>query len=272
MSKIVSVQGVEVPRIGLGTWRVWGADCVEAVRHALELGYRHVDTARAYDNEAQVAQGIADSGVPREQVFLTSKIWRNEVKPRALRAAAEASLRTLQTDYLDLLLLHWPNARIPLGTQLEALTALREEGKVRQIGVSNYPAGLLREALDLAPVFCNQVEYHPFLQQAELLGIAAERDLLLTAYAPLARGAVLSDPVLNEIGAAHGKSPAQVALRWLIEQSNVAAIPRSTSARNRTTNFEVFDFSLTPQERARIDALDQGRRLVDPPFAPDWAA
>jgi 2,5-diketo-D-gluconate reductase B len=273
VAEFVTVRGTAVPRIGLGTWDVEGDDCVEAVRHALQVGYRHLDTARMYGNERQVAEGLARSGVDREQVWLTSKIWRSEVEPTRLRRAAEDSLRALRTDYLDLLLLHWPVEDVPLGAQLEALTTLRDQGKIRQLGVSNYPAELLRRALELAPVFCDQVEYHPFLDQSELLGVAADRDLLLAAYSPMARGEVVRDPTLAEIGREYGKSAAQVALRWLLDQPQVCALPRSTSAENRAANLDVFDFELTAEERARITALrTRARRVVDPPFAPDWAA
>lgn len=273
MDGYITVQGARVPQVGLGTWEVEGQDCVSAVRHGLEIGYRHIDTARAYGNEAQVRQGLADSGVDRGEVWLTSKIWRDEVAPERMQGAAEDSLRTLGTDYLDLLLLHWPVPQVPLGAQLEALTALQEQGKTRHIGVSNYPAGLLTEALSLAPVFCNQVEFHPFLDQSALLALAAEHDLLFAAYSPIAHGEVVDDPVLGEIGAEYGKTAVQVALRWLLDKPQVAVLPRSTSEANRAANLAVFDFELTPEERVRIDALAaRGLRTGNPPFAPDWAA
>lgn len=271
-STTLEVQGTTVPRLGFGTWQIVGPDCVAAVRDALEIGYRHIDTARAYDNEREVGAGLAASLVAREDVFLTTKVWMDDAAPERVRASAEGSLRELRTDYVDLLLLHWPNSRVPVERTLAAMDELREAGLVRHVGVSNFPAGLLRRALAAAPVFCNQVEYHPFLEQDEILALAAEHDFMLTAYAPLGHGAVLDDPVLGEIGAAHGKTAAQVALRWLLDQLRVATVPKAASNANRVANFDVWDFELAADERERIDALPKDRREFDPAWAPDWAA
>jgi 2,5-diketo-D-gluconate reductase B len=250
---------MKVPTIGLGTWRLQGDTCYEAVRHALELGYRHVDTARMYRNEHEVGRALRDSGVDREAVWLTTKLWHDDVEPDRLPRAATDSLRRLGTDYVDLLLLHWPFPEVPLEAQLHGLVRLRDAGTIRELGVSNYPPDLLRRALREAPVFCDQVEYHPYVDQSELLALCVEHGVLLTAYSPIAKGRVADDPVLAEIGAAHGKSPAQVALRWLIDQPMVAAIPRSASARRRAENLDIFDFALTPDERTRIDDLARVR-------------
>jgi 2,5-diketo-D-gluconate reductase B len=182
----------------------------------------------------------------------------------------EESLRRLGTDYLDLLLIHWPDETVPLADTLGALMQLVEERRVRHPGVSNFPPRLLREALDLAPVLTDQVEYHPFLGQEELLAMCADRDCLLTAYAPLGHGKVPRDETLTEIGRAHGKSAGQVALRWLLDQERVLAVPKSSSEKRRRENFEVFDFELTEQDRARIDALPKDRREFDPGWAPEW--
>jgi 2,5-diketo-D-gluconate reductase B len=271
-TETIEVQGVAVPRLGFGTWLIEGSDATEAVRDALEIGYRQIDTARAYGNEAEVAEGIAQSGIAREDFFLTTKIFPGDFEPDALKAAAEDSLRNLRTDYLDLLLLHWPDPNVPLDRTLPALNELREAGKIRNLGVSNFPAGMLAEALELAPVFCNQVEYHPFLGQDRLLELAREHDVLITAYSPLAHGRVPGDPTLTEIGAAHGKTAGQVALRWLLDQSGVSPIPKASSHERRVENFDVFDFDLTVEERARIDALPKDVRTGDPDFAPDWDA
>lgn len=268
----VTIQGVAVPRIGYGTFELSEADCAEGVRHALEIGYRHVDTARAYANERGVGRGMAASGVPREDVFVTTKVRHADLAVGATRASVEGSLRDLGTDYLDLVLIHWPNPEVPLEETLGVLVKLRDEGKTRQLGVSNFPPGLLRRALDLAPVFCNQVEYHPYLAQPRLLRMAREHGILLTAYGPIARGRVLRDPVIAGIADAHGVTPVQVALRWLIQQPGVATPPRSSSASNRATNLDVFGFELTDREMAAITALDQGLRLYNPPWAPDWEA
>lgn len=267
MSEHLEIRGTRVPSIGFGTWQITGGDCVDAVRDALEIGYRHIDTARVYDNEAEVGRGIAHSGVRREEIFLTTKVWMDDFEPDRLGRAAEESLSKLGTDYVDLLLLHWPSEDVPLARTLEAMVDLRDAGRIRQLGVSNFPPSLLREALEHAPVFTDQVELHPFLGQDALLSIADEHDLMVTAYAPLAHGKVPDDPTLREIGGAHGKSPGQVALRYLLDKPRTAVIPKASSHERRAENLDVFDFSLSDDERARIDALPKDRR----DFSPSWA-
>ena len=268
----IQVQGVAVPRLGFGTWQITGPECETAVRDALEIGYRHIDTAQAYDNEDEVGAALAGAGVERDEIFLTTKIFPGDFQPERLRAAAEQSLRALRTDYVDLLLLHWPDPEVALDRTLGALDELRDEGKARQIGVSNFPAGMLAHALEYAPVFCDQVEYHPFLGQERVLELAREHDLLVTAYSPLAKGRVSDEPVLVEIGEAHGKTPGQVALRWLLEQPQVSPIPKASSHERRLENRQVFDFELSDDERARIDALPKDGRITNPAIAPDWDA
>ena len=266
----VDVQGCKIPKLGFGTWQITGPDCVVAVRDALELGYRHIDTARMYDNEAQVGQGLHDSGLNRDEVFLTTKIWREHLRENDLTQELEDSLRELRTEYVDLLLIHWPNADVPLAETLGAMVAARDAGHVRQIGVANFPTALLREALELAPILCDQVEYHPFLGQPDVLALARERDLLVTAFSPLAQGRALRDPVLLEIAEAHGRSAGQVVLRWLLDQPNVAAIPKAFSQEHRAANLEVFDFELSDAQRGAIAGLERGGRTIDPSFAPAW--
>ena len=268
----IEVQGTSVPRLGFGTWQIEGSEATEAVRDALEIGYRQIDTARAYENEAEVGEGLAQSGVDRGEIFLTTKVFPGDFEPDALKAAAEDSLRSLKTDYLDLLLLHWPDDSVPLERTLQALVELQEAGRIRHLGVSNFPAGLLAEALAQAPVFCDQVEYHPFLGQDRLLKLAGANDVLVTAYSPLDHGRVPGDATLTEIGEAHGKTAGQVALRWLLDQPGVSPIPKASSHERRVENFEVFDFSLSDEERERIDALPKNDRQIDPDFGPDWEA
>ena len=268
----VELQGTRVPVLGFGTWLITGADATEAVRDALEIGYRQIDTARAYENEREVGRGIADSGVTREEIFLTTKVPPDDASADDVQRDCEQSLERLGVDYLDLLLLHWPSPGVPLEETLKALTALQADGRIRNLGVSNFPAGLLQQALDLAPVFCNQVEYHPFLDQSRLLELARAHDMLITAYSPLAHGKVPGDETLNQIGAAHGKTAGQVALRWLLDQDHVSPIPKASSHERRIENFEVFDFELTAEQRAEIDALPKDVRTADPPWAPDWDA
>ena len=270
MATTIEIQGTSVPAIGLGTWQIMGEDCIAAVRDALAIGYRHIDTARAYDNEREVGEGLRASGVPRDEVFLTTKVWMDDAAPDRVRASCEDSLRDLDVDRVDLLLLHWPNPDVPIGDTLEAMSVLRDEGLIDHFGVSNFPAWLLREALDVMPVFCDQVEFHPFLAQDEILEIAEEDDVLVAAYAPLAHGKVPRDATLREIGAAHGKTPGQVALRWLLDHPRTCALPKASSHERRAENFDVFDFTLTDEERARIDALPKDQREFDPGWAPIW--
>jgi 2,5-diketo-D-gluconate reductase B len=266
----LTVQGVTIPKLGLGTWQITGRDCVVAVRDALELGYDHIDTARAYGNEAQVGQGLHDSGRNRDEVFLTTKLWYTELTAVGVHDQLEQSLRDLRTEYVDLLLIHWPNAEVELSETLGAMVEAREAGRVRHLGVANFPSALLREALEHAPLICNQVEYHPYLGQPQVLALARERDLMVTAYSPLAQGEVVHDPVLREIGAAHDRTPAQVVLRWLLDQPNVAAIPKASSREHRAANLAVFDFALRDDERGRIAGLERGLRTIEPSWAPDW--
>ena len=254
-STTVDVQGAKIPKLGFGTWPMTGDDCVVAVRDALELGYRHIDTARRYRNEAEVGQALHDSGLNRDEVFVTTKVWRTHLSADDLQQELEASLRELRTEYVDLLLIHSPSHDVALSETLNTMVQAREAGRARHIGVSNFPAPLLQEALELAPILCDQVEYHPYLPQPEVLEAARESDLLVTAYSPLAQGRALRDPVLREIGEAHGVSAGQVALRWLLDQPNVAAIPKASSHEHRAANLDVFSFELTGAERGAIAGL-----------------
>jgi 2,5-diketo-D-gluconate reductase B len=265
-----TIRGVQVPALGFGTWPLKGDECREAVRDALAAGYRHVDTARMYGNEEEVGKGMQEGGVPREHVFLTTKLWYTELTRGKVVDSLHSSLRRLQTEYVDLLLVHWPSFDVPLAETMEAMTGLQREGKVRQVGVSNFPPDLLKEALGYAPIFCNQVEYHPFLAQTPLLDVCRQNDVLLTAYSPIAHGAVMEEPVLGDIGRKYGKSPVQVTLRWLVQQPHVAAIPKAASPDRRRQNFDIFDFELTPEEMEQIFRLDQGKRLINPHHAPKW--
>lgn len=259
-----TIQGEEVPALGLGTWQLAGADCREAVRHALTLGYRHIDTAQAYNNEEQVGAGLQDAGVDRDDVFLTTKVWPDNLAPGNVQRSTEKSIQQLQTDYVDLLLVHWPAGDLDLEATLDAFAALQDEGTARHIGVSNFPPDLLERALAHTSLFCIQVEYHPFLSQQALLALARKHDLLFTAYSPLARGKVLDDELLQALADAHDKSPAQLALRWLVQQRNVAAIPKSSSAEHRESNLDIFDFELSEEEMNHLFNLARGERLVEP--------
>lgn len=262
----------EMPALGFGTWQLTGRECAECIQVALDTGYKHIDTAQAYENEEQVGEGIAESGVEREEVFLTTKVWRDNLGAADLKRSVEGSLRKLRTEYVDLLLIHWPGETVPVGESLGAMSELRDAGQVRHIGVSNFTIRLLEEAQDAseAPIFCNQVEYHPYLSQQPVLECCRENGILLVAYSPLARGDVFGEPTLREIAQEHDKNAAQVALRWLLQQEGVGAIPKSGNPDHIRSNFEVFDFDLSEEDVERISGLARGGRLIDPGFAPEW--
>jgi 2,5-diketo-D-gluconate reductase B len=250
-----TIKGQEVPSLGLGTWRLSGQECVRAVERALALGYRHIDTAQMYANEGEVGRGIHNSGVNREEIFLVTKIRTSSFCHDDVIGSTRESLEKFSTEYVDLLLMHSPNPSVPLRETLGAMTELQEEGSVKHVGVSNFPPSMVEEAAEHATVFCNQVEYHPYRAQDELLEQARGMDYLLTAYSPVAKGRVSRDVTLEEIGEAYGKTPAQVALRWLIQQVKVAAIPKAASEDHLRSNFDIFDFELSDEEMERIFAL-----------------
>jgi len=267
-----TIRGETVPALGLGTYELTGTAGETTIRAAIEMGYRHLDTAIRYGNEAEVGRAIRAAGVPRDELFVTTKIWFTDLRPEDVRARTAESLDRLGLDQMDLLLIHWPNPEVPLGETLAAFAEEKAAGHTRLIGVSNFTLPLLEEALEVhkADLFCNQVEYHPFLSQARLLDRMARADMLLMAYQPIARGAVSAVPLLNEIGARHGKSAAQVTLRWLIQQDRVGAIPRSSNPARLAENLDIFDFALSEEEMAAIHGLAEGRRYSDYAFAPDW--
>lgn len=270
--QFIEIGGARVPALGLGTWELNGDQCETMVGHALALGYRHIDTAQMYGNETEVGNAIAASPVPRDEIFLTTKIWFENLTPVGVRRATEESLRKLQSDYVDLLLIHWPNPAVSLADTLAAMLALQEEGKTRHIGVSNFPVSLLEEALQgsYAQLLCNQVEYHPYLKQDRLLETLAANQMFLTAYCPLARGHTIAEPTLQTIAANHGKTVGQVVLRWLLDQPRVAAIPRTSNPDRCRENLEIFDFQLSEADTQAIRDLQGDRRLVNPSFAPAW--
>lgn len=254
----VTIKGTDVPALGFGTWELRGEECQRAVAHALSLGYRHIDTAAMYNNERDVGRAIQSSSVSRDEIFLVSKVWKTDFAHSETLRSVNASLDRLRVDYIDLMLMHWPSEDdIPHSETLGALVELQNEGVIRHIGVSNFSPAQVRDAAKHATIFCNQVPYHPYHPQAKLLEQAQKMDYLLTAYRPLERGKVLDDPVLQEIGAAHGKNPAQVALRWLIQQPKVCAIPRTSSNEHRASNFDIFDFELNDDEMRAISNLSK---------------
>lgn len=251
----ITIQGQTLPALGFGTWQLAGDTCRRAVEDALALGYRHIDTAQGYENEEQVGQAIKNSGVARDEIFLVSKVATDKFAPEDTLRTTRESARKLQVDTIDLMLMHWPSTSVPHAETLGALAQLQQEGVIRHIGVSNFSPEQVEEATQHATIFCNQVKYHPLHHQDALVAQAQKMDYLLTAYSPLAEGEIVGHDLLSEIGRAHNKSSAQVALRWLIQQKNVCTIPRSSSAEHRAKNFDIFDFSLSDEEMRRIAAL-----------------
>lgn len=272
--EFITVKEARVPALGLGTWALSGRSCFDAVKTALELGYRHVDTAQIYGNEEEVGAAIQDSGVKRADIFLTTKIPAGNLRAAQVKRGISDSLERLKTDYVDLLLIHWPSSQgEPLAETLAEFAEARRKGQTRFIGVSNFTVALLAETVEKlrADIICNQVEYHPYLSQRPVLAALKKYGLMLTAYSPLARGRVDRDKDLAEIGRRHGKSAAQVALRWLLDQKKIAAIPKSSRREHLASNLDVFDFKLSPEETSRIDAKRGTTRLVDPAgWGPEW--
>lgn len=271
--KLIPIQNERMPALGFGTWQLRGDECVNGVKAALDIGYRHVDTAQIYENEAEVGEGLSRAGVKRGDYFLTTKIWRNHFADRKAALSVDESLKKLKTDYVDLLLVHWPFPETPVEQMVEDIMAIQKSGKTRLIGVSNFTVEQMQTAQKISDgkICINQVEYHPYLSQKPVLDFVRKNGWVLTAYSPVARGKVLNDAALKEIGLKHGKSPAQVTLRWLMQQDNVAAIPKSATEKNIRANLDVFDFELSADEVKTINAMAKADgRLVNPDFAPRW--
>ncbi|MBQ5949500.1 2,5-didehydrogluconate reductase DkgB [Massilia sp. ST3] len=265
---------MHMPQLGLGTFRLQGQQAIDSVRNGLELGYRHIDTAQIYGNEAEVGQALAESGVARGEVFVTTKIWTEHLAGDKLAPSLEDSLRKLRLERVDLTLVHWPSpgAAVPVAETMEALLAAREAGLTGAIGVSNFPVALLREAIaavGAANIATNQVELHPYLQNRALAAFARNAGVHLTAYMPLAYGKVMDDPVIAAIAARHGATPAQVTLAWLLAKGH-AVIPSSTRRENLASNLRAPVLTLAAEDLAALDALDRGERLVSPDFGPQW--
>ena len=270
--RYVEAKGAKIPAIGLGTWELRGRACARLVEQALKLGYRHIDTAQVYENEREVGEGLRASGVRRDDVFVTTKVWTTHFAPNDLERSTKESLAKLRLSEIDLLLLHWPNPQVPLSETLGALARVRELGMVRHIGVSNFTVALIEEAVAAcpAPLACDQVEYHPYLDQAKVREACARHGMGLVAYSPVAKGRIKDDATLTRIGRAHGKTAAQVCLRWLVQQ-NVSAIPRTSRIERLSENIDIFDFTLSDEEMAEISAMGSAKgRLTDYGFAPKW--
>ena len=271
----IKAGGAEIPLLGFGTWMLESDDARRMTAAAIDIGYRHIDTAWIYRNEAAVGQGLRDSGVARDDVFVTTKIWVQHFRDGDLQRQAEESAQSLGFTP-DLLLLHWPKSTPPMAETIRALNDAKERGLTRHIGVTNFPSAQFRQAAALseAPLITNQVEHHPYLAIDTLKAVARDLGSSITAWSPLAQGKIADDDVLAGIARAHGKTPGQVTLRWLI-QNGVIAIPRTTKESRAKENFNVFDFTLSADEIARIDGLARADgRLgdwIDPEFQWDQA-
>jgi 2,5-diketo-D-gluconate reductase B len=272
-SPILEAHGAKMPAIGYGTMEFPGR-ATELVTHAINIGYRHIDTARKYGTEEQVGEGIRASGIARAELWVTTKVTELDAREADFLRSAETSLKALQLDYVDLLLVHWPQPKVPFTETLGALAKAKRSGMTRHIGVSNFTLAMLEEAVRVCPepLITNQIEYHAYLPQDRMLAALKRHGMILTAYCPVARGQLLDDPVISEIAKAHGRTPAQICLRWLVQQPMVAAVPRALEEAHIAENLAVFDFALGEQEMQRISALRRRNvRIADPPErAPKW--
>lgn len=265
-----------IPVLGLGTWQSTGQDCIDVVKKALEMGYEHIDTAQAYDNEKEVGQGIKQSGVARDKFFLTTKIFPDDMKfqPEKLMEAAKRSLENLDTDYVDLLLLHWPDDRVPLSETIPALCELQKQGLTRHIGVSNFNIANITEAEKYAdvPIVVNQVEFHPFIKQNTLQSFLNNHHILLEAYSPLARGDVFDNDVIKEIADKHNVTPAQISLAWILSDKDRVAIPKTSNPDHLQGNLDAIDVKLSAEELEQIGKLARadGRKIEHPDYSPVW--
>jgi diketogulonate reductase-like aldo/keto reductase len=270
MSDAVTAGGARIPLVGLGTWTLRGKDCARLVEQAIAVGYRHIDTAQMYENERDVGEGLRASGL-RDQVFVTTKVQPENLRADDLERTARESVAKLGVKQVDLLLIHWPNSKIPLVETIGALNKVKREGLTKHIGVSNFNVALIEEATKLseAPLVCDQVEYHPFLDQSKVIAACKKHDMAVVAYSPIARGGAEGDQVIGRIAKAHGRSPAQISLRWLVQQG-VVVIPRTSKAERLKENIALFDFELTASEMKEIAGLARGGRIVNWAYSPKW--
>ncbi len=269
---LIEANGARIPQLGLGTWELRGDTCAHLVSEALRLGYRHVDTAEMYGNEEAVGEGVRRSGIPRGEVFVTTKVWYAHLERAALLAAAKESLSKLKLDYVDLYLIHWPNAAVPLAESIAALNEVKEQGLAKHIGVANFTVALVREAAKLskAKLVNNKIEMHVYLDQSKVVAECKKQGLSVTAYSPIVKGAAVQDETLQKIGAAHKKSAAQVSLRFLVQQG-IIVIPRTSKPERLQENAAIFDFELSAAEMKAIRALaDPNGRRISPSWAPAW--
>jgi 2,5-diketo-D-gluconate reductase B len=272
MQEFIKTKYLTIPALGLGTYKLTGDQGVESIKTALKIGYRHIDTAQFYNNEEEVGRAIKESGVDRHAIFLTTKIWPENLKKDDVQKSFAESLKKLQTDYVDLLLIHWPNPQVELKETLDAMQALKDAGQVKAIGVSNFPVALMKQAVEELKfeIACNQVEYHVMLNQKPVLDYTTTHDMVMTAYSPLGQGQLTQNETIKKIADKYKKTPGQIALRWLIQQNHVAAIPKASSEEHLRANFEIFDFKLDDEDLKALQELNGDNRLVNPDIAPEW--
>ena len=271
VTRTVEAKGFEFPAVGLGTWMLRGRDCTRLVEQSIRIGYRHIDTAQMYDNEREVGEGVRASG-KRSEVTVTTKVQPSLLAPHDLERSVKESLARLRLDHIDLLLIHWPNPRVPLSETLGAMAKMKQAGYARALGVSNFTVALLDEANKVTgePLVCNQIECHPFLDQHKVIAACRKHAMAVIAYSPIARGGARGNDTLERIGKAHGKTGAQVSLRYLVQQG-IAVIPRTSRVERLEENFSVSDFALSDTEMAEIAALARrGGRVVDWSWSPKW--
>ncbi len=269
--QVVEAKGFKIPIVGLGTWALRGRECVRQVAEAIRIGYRHIDTAQMYDNEAEVGEGVRASGL-RDEVMITTKVQPQWLAPADLERSVKDSLAKLRIEAIDLLLIHWPNPKVPLADTLGAMAKMKRGGFVKQIGVSNFTVALLAEAVKLSkePLVCNQIECHPFLDQDKVIAACRKAGMAVVAYSPIARGGAKGNKLLERIGKAHGKSAAQVCLRWLTQQG-IVVIPRTSKPERLAENLDILDIDLSDAEMKEIAGLARnGGRIVDWSWSPKW--
>jgi len=268
----LQTQGLRIPRLGLGTFRMLGDACRAAVESALQLGYRHIDTAEMYGNEDAIGVAIAASRIKRADLHVTTKVWNENLAPDAIRRAFDASLNKLRLDTVDLYLVHWPSRRMNLPAIFETLMKLKEEGRTRAIGVANFNVALLKTVVEEigAPIACDQIEYHVMLDQSKVKAYLDAKSIPLIAYCPLAQGRVASNETLIAIGKKHDASAAQVALKWLLDQHGVAAIPKASRRESQKANLDALGVRLDDEDRRKIAGMPKNLRCVSPAFAPAW--
>jgi 2,5-diketo-D-gluconate reductase B len=268
----LETQGISLPRLGLGTFRMQGDACRAAVESALALGYRHIDTAEMYGNEEAVGAAISEARIARKDLHVTTKVWHENLAPDSIRRAFDSSLKKLRLDHVDLYLVHWPSTNMDLPAVFETLMKLKGEGRTRAIGVANFNIALLKKVVEeiKAPIACNQVEYHVMLDQTKLLNYLSARSIPLVAYCPLAQGKAATEETLTAIGRKHGATGAQVALKWLLDQDGVAAIPKASRRESQKANLDALKLKLDDEDRRAIAALPKDKRCVNPGFAPAW--